>query len=187
MSMKLIVGLGNPGRKYDGTRHNVGWCVLDELARRGGATGTQARFHGRVADVVLSGQRTLLLWPETYMNRSGTSVLAARDFYKIPEEDILIVCDDFHLPLAKLRVRSKGSDGGNNGLADVIRRLGTDEVPRLRIGVGEPPPEWNAADYVLSKFTKDERPMMAEAVERAADAVAFWAAEGTAACMNRFN
>jgi len=187
LPMKLVVGLGNPGRKYEETRHNVGWAVLAEVARQFGSGGPKANFQGEVVDANLSGERALLLAPHTFMNRSGRSVLAERDFYKIENEDILIVCDDFNLPLAKLRMRSGGSAGGQNGLADVIRVLGTQEVARLRIGVGEPPGQWNAADYVLSKFTKGERADVELAVVTAASAVVAWASDGVSACMNRFN
>lgn len=185
--MKLVVGLGNPGRKYQATRHNVGYEVLAELARRHATSSPKVAFQGEVVDADLAGQRALLLCPHTYMNRSGASVGAAVDFYKLDCEDLLIVCDDFNLPLARLRMRAKGSAGGQNGLADILRRLGTDEVPRLRVGIGEPPPRWNPADFVLSRFTKDERTEMDLAVVRAADAVVCWATEGIAAAMNRYN
>jgi PTH1 family peptidyl-tRNA hydrolase len=185
--MKLIVGLGNPGRKYEGTRHNVGFAVAEELARRHGQGKARQAFDGEVADAVLEGTRALLLCPHTFMNVSGRSVVRARDFYKLDNSDILVVCDDFNLPLGKLRVRVKGSSGGQNGLADVIRALGTDEVPRLRIGVGEVPAGWNAADFVLSKFSKKELAEIEPAVWRAADAVSLWARQGIQECMNRYN
>jgi PTH1 family peptidyl-tRNA hydrolase len=141
--MKLIVGLGNPGRKYEGTRHNTGFAVLAELARRHGREAFREKYHGEVATAEIHGQPVLLLRPLTYMNVSGTSVLPARDFYRIPNEDLLIVCDDFHLPLAQLRFRARGTAGGQKGLADILRLLGTEDVPRLRVGVGTPPP-WKA-------------------------------------------
>lgn len=185
--MKLIVGLGNPGRKYAPTRHNVGFEVLGELARRWGDGKPRVKFQGETVEASIEGQKALLLTPHTFMNNSGRSVLAARDFYKLEDEDLLVVCDDFHLPLAKLRFRGKGSAGGQNGLADVIRCLGTDMFPRLRVGVGSPPPDWNVADYVLSKFTKEEIPLIQQAVTRAADAVADWTREGVQYCMNQYN
>ncbi len=132
--MKLIVGLGNPGRKYEGTRHNVGWVVLTELARRFNGSTAKQNFQGEVVDADIDGQRALLLAPHTYMNRSGQSVVAARDFFKIEDAEILVICDDLNLPLGKLRIRISGSAGGQKGLADVIRSLGTDQVSRLRIG-----------------------------------------------------
>lgn len=129
----------------------------------------------------------MLLSPLTYMNRSGDSVQPARDFYKLENVDVLIICDDFHLPVAKIRIRAKGSAGGQKGLQDVIQRLGSSEVARLRIGVGDVPAGWEVASYVLSKFDEHETEQMRQAVLRAAEAVEAWVHEGTQACMNRFN
>ena len=185
--LKLIVGLGNPGRKYEGTRHNVGYEIVAEVARREGDPQPKSNFEGELVEVRLNGARCLLLAPATYMNRSGRSVAKARDFYKLPPENILVVCDDFNLPLAKLRIRPAGSAGGQKGLADILRALGTEAVPRLRIGVGPVPDRWDPIDFVLSKFKKDEKPEIQEAVCRAADAVRVWAVEGIEVCMNQFN
>ncbi len=185
--MKLVVGLGNPGRKYEGTRHNVGFAVLAELARQQRAGAAKANFQGEVVEVELRRQRALLLWPHTFMNSSGTSVLAARDFYKVELSDILIVCDDFNLPLGRLRFRAGGTAGGQKGLADVIRRLGTEEIPRLRIGVGPVPANWNGADFVLARFAKDELPVIEPTLVRAAEAVEDWIDLSFADCMNRYN
>ena len=185
--MKLVVGLGNPGRKYHGTRHNVGFEVLARLAERLGAGRPKAAFQGEATTTELAGHKVLLLWPQTYMNLSGGSVLAARDFYKIIDDDLLLICDDINLPLAKLRFRAEGSAGGQKGLDDVIRRLGTQNIARLRIGVGAPPDRMDAADYVLSKFRKDEWPLAEEAIERAADAVGAWVEHGVKYCMNQYN
>ncbi len=185
--MKLVVGLGNPGRRYQATRHNVGFLVVAELARRYGQSRPKAKFQGEMVEADLAGQRALLLSPTTYMNRSGASVLAARDFYKLPHEDLLIVCDDLNLSRGCLRARARGSSGGQKGLADVILRLATEEIPRLRLGIGSPPDGWDATDYVLGKFTPQEQEEMAHAVARAADAVVVWAHDGIADCMNRYN
>jgi len=185
--MKLVVGLGNPGRKYQGTRHNIGYIAAGELARKFGTGRARMRFAGETVEADLEGQKALLLTPTTFMNRSGASVLAARDFFKIPHEDILVVCDDLNLPLAKLRVRAEGSAGGQKGLEDIIRRLGTDELARLRIGIGGAPEGREWADYVLSKYRQDEIPLMEQAVARAAEAVLLWAREGVQACMNQYN
>jgi PTH1 family peptidyl-tRNA hydrolase len=186
--MKLIVGLGNPGEQYRGTRHNVGFEVVGLLAKDFAAGGVpRARFQGEVLEATIRGHKSLLLTPLTYMNLSGASVLAARDFYKIEQQDILIVCDDFNLPLAKLRFRSGGSAGGQNGLADVIRRLGTEEVPRLRIGIGQPPPGRENTGHVLGRFSKDEQPEIALALSRAAQATADWVEHGLKHCMNQYN
>jgi PTH1 family peptidyl-tRNA hydrolase len=186
-NMKLVVGLGNPGGKYKNTRHNVGFEVAAALAKQFATSPPRSRFQGEIAEAAIAGQKTLLLTPLTYMNLSGASVLAARDFYKIENENILIVCDDFALPLGKLRLRAKGSSGGQKGLEDIIRRLGTDEIPRLRIGIGLVPPGRDAAGFVLSKFTSEEQPTIAAALDRAAEAVVAWVQTGLAAAMNKYN
>ena len=186
--MKLIVGLGNPGKQYEGTRHNVGFEVIRLLAKEFAAAATpRGRFQGEVVEASIQGQRVLLLTPLTFMNLSGASVLAARDFYKIENQDILIVCDDFQLPLGKLRLRGSGSAGGQNGLADVIRRLGTEDVPRLRIGVGSPPPGRDSTGHVLGRFSKEERAEVAPALSRAAQAAGDWVGRGLEHCMNQYN
>jgi PTH1 family peptidyl-tRNA hydrolase len=185
--MKLIVGLGNPGAKYAGTRHNVGFEVAALLAKQFATSPPRGNFQGEIVEANIAGQKTLLLTPLTFMNLSGASVLAARDFYKIENENVLVVCDDFALPLAKLRLRGKGSSGGQKGLENILRRLGTDEVPRLRIGVGPLPPGRDAAGFVLTRFAKDEQTTIAEAIQRASDAAARWAELGLAAAMSKYN
>jgi PTH1 family peptidyl-tRNA hydrolase len=185
--MKLVVGLGNPGRKYDGTRHNVGYEVVAELAKRHGAGRAKLAFQGEISEIAIGAERTWLLLPHTYMNRSGGSVGAAVDFYKLAVGDVLVVCDDLNLPLGKLRIRSTGSAGGQKGLQDILKRLGTEDVPRLRLGIGGVPNGWDAADFVLSRFTAGERVEMDIARARAADAVACWACDGVATAMNRYN
>lgn len=185
--MKLIVGLGNPTQEYRQTRHNVGFMVVSELAGRFGSGRPKAKFHSEAVDAMIGGQRVLLLSPLTYMNRSGISVHEARDFFKLPLEDLLIVCDDLNLPLAKLRFRANGSSGGQKGLADIIGRLGSEEFSRLRIGIGTPPERMDASDFVLSKFSKEEAAEMNGAVTEAAQAAAHWVADGIQDCMNRYN
>jgi len=185
--MKLVVGLGNPGRKYKGTRHNVGFVVLAELARRFGSGRPRSNFHGETVDADFNGQKVLLLSPLTYMNNSGTCVQAAYSFFKLSSEDLLVVCDDLNLPLAKLRIRREGSSGGQKGLRDIIQRLGTEKFPRLRLGIGSPPENWDATSYVLGKFTKKELPEIEEAIQLAADAVVVWASQGIQDCMDRYN
>ena len=185
--MKLVVGLGNPGRRYAATRHNIGYAVLAELGRRFGDGKAKARFQAEVMEAELGGQRALLLSPTTYMNLSGASVLEARDFYKLQDEELLILCDDLNLPVGKLRIRSQGSSGGQKGLEDIIRRLGSEAFARLRVGIGTPPPGWDAADFVLARFSAEEQPLIDEAVRTAAEAVVVWAREGGAVCMNRYN
>lgn len=185
--MKLVVGLGNPGAKYEGTRHNVGFQVIERLVRDAGASAPRPKFEGDVWECPLAGEKALLLQPRTFMNRSGGSVRKAIDFYQIPTENLLVVCDDFNLPLGQIRIRAAGSDGGQNGLADVIRVLGTDGFARLRIGIGPVPERWNPADFVLGKFTTNERTEIELQIARAADAVTMWAAEGVTPTANRYN
>lgn len=185
--MKLVVGLGNPGRRYAGTRHNIGFEVLAELAKRFGTSRPKSRFEGEAVEANIDGESALLLCPHTYMNRSGYSVQPARDFYKLENEQLLVVCDDINLPLTRLRLRSTGSSGGQKGLRDIIQRLGTDCVARLRIGVGPPRENWDVADFVLSKFEKHERADVQSTILRAADAVADWSRHGMEYCMNQYN
>jgi PTH1 family peptidyl-tRNA hydrolase len=185
--MKLVVGLGNPGRKYEGTRHNIGYAILAELARNFGVSSPKNKFHGEVMDADIGGQKALLLSPLTYMNLSGLCVSEAKAFYKIAEQDLLVLCDDLNLPLGKLRIRLQGSAGGQKGLDDIIDKLGSDNFPRLRVGIGTPPAGWDWADFVLSKFTAEEMPQINEAVRRAAEAVLVWARDGIESCMNQFN
>jgi PTH1 family peptidyl-tRNA hydrolase len=185
--MKLVVGLGNPGRKYEGTRHNVGVETLARLARELAADPPRKKFDGEICECLLVGEKVLLLAPQTFMNRSGSSVRQALDFYQIEHEDLLVVCDEFQLPVGQLRIRPQGTDGGQNGLADVIRTLGTKEFPRLRIGIGPVPDRWNPADFVLGKFGAADREIIDVEIARAADAVRMWATEGVMAAMNKFN
>lgn len=187
LAMKLIVGLGNVGRKYDQTRHNIGFAVLDCLAERFGDGQTKDKFDGQLMEARIGNERVLLLWPHTFMNLSGQSVRPAVDFYKLEPADLLIVCDDFNLPLGKLRFRREGSAGGQNGLADIIRRLGTEEFSRLRVGIGPVPENWNAADFVLGKFAAAEKDTAKEIIVRAADGAECWVASGVETSMNRFN
>jgi PTH1 family peptidyl-tRNA hydrolase len=183
---KLVVGLGNPGSKYEGTRHNIGFEVVDQLARGGSGTTFSHRFDGRVAEVEIDYRRVLLLEPETFMNLSGRSVRQAAAFYKIDLADMLVICDDLNLPLGKLRIRRGGSDGGQKGLRDISAQLGTDEYPRLRIGIGERGPI-DASDFVLTRFRPAERPVIDDALIAATQAVAVWVGQGLDAAMSRFN
>src|SRR4051812_45575577 len=184
--MKVVVGLGNPGPKYAGTRHNVGFEVIDYLAAAPGVPAFRERFEAFVTEMKEGGETVLLVKPLTFMNLSGRAVRAVLDFYKLPVEHLLVVCDDFNLPLGKLRVRAKGSHGGQKGLGSIQDHLGTDAYARLRIGVGQPAPR-DAVDFVLSKFGPVERKAAEDAVAVAAQAVLTWVRNGTEACMNRFN
>jgi PTH1 family peptidyl-tRNA hydrolase len=184
--LKVIVGLGNPGRQYHGTRHNVGYAVVDLLAESPHAGRFQSRFQAQVAELVEEELKILLVKPETFMNLSGRSVRQVLDFYQLPVEELLVVCDDINLPLGKLRARARGTHGGHNGLRDIQNHLGTTEYARLRLGVGAPPDE-EAIDHVLGRFRSSERDVIDEAIRTAAQAVVVWAYRGIDACMNEFN
>lgn len=185
--MKLVVGLGNPGKKYEGTRHNVGFLLVAELALRHGAARPRTKFEAEISEVNIGAERVLLLAPQTYMNHSGRSVRQAIDFFQLAPADVLVVCDDINLPLGRLRLRKGGSAGGQKGLANILQHLGTENVPRLRIGIDPPPAGRDAADYVLDRFGKAESRIISEAVTLAADAVGVWLAQGADAAMNRYN
>jgi PTH1 family peptidyl-tRNA hydrolase len=183
--MKLIAGLGNPGRKYAGTRHNAGFDVLDLLAGR-----HHLEWESGPADALITRWRaadTLLAKPLTFMNLSGHAIGELLRFYKVPVDDLLVVVDDINLELGRLRARGAGSAGGHNGLKSVIAQLGTEGFARLRIGVGRGDARRDLADHVLAKFDPEERSSVAEAVGRSADAAELFVAEGIGAVMNRFN
>jgi PTH1 family peptidyl-tRNA hydrolase len=185
--MKLIVGLGNPGRKYDGTRHNVGFEVVDALARRHGAEWEAAP---RGIEALVGPWRTadsVLVKPLTYMNLSGGAVVPLLQFYKVDPVDLLVLVDEVHLDLGRLRIRRSGSAGGHNGLKSLIASLGSQEFARLRIGVGRGDGRRDLADHVLAKFDADERATVAEMVDRSADAVELFVIEGIGPVMNRYN
>jgi PTH1 family peptidyl-tRNA hydrolase len=185
--MKLVVGLGNPGPKYVGTRHNIGFAVLDYLAAAPRVGAWRTRFEGQVTELVEGAEQVLMLQPQTFMNLSGRSVRAALDFYKVELSDLLVVCDDIALPLGKLRARARGSDGGQKGLRSVQEHLGTQDYSRLRIGVGSPGEHMAATDHVLSRFKPAERAAVEDAVAQGAQAVLLWVRQGIDVCMNRVN
>lgn len=182
-----VVGLGNPGRKYERTRHNLGFWVADALVARWSADGPRQAFGSLVWDARRPGGRVLVQQPQTFMNCSGRAVRELMQFYKIAPADVLVVLDDMALPPGKLRLRPEGSAGGHNGLADVIEALGTTQVARLRIGIGEPPGPVEGVDYVLGVMSEDELAIAREATERACEAVEAWLSEGDVAAMNRYN
>jgi len=198
--MKLIVGLGNPGRDYVGTRHNIGFEVIDVFARRFGWIGPSAgefervaksKFDGLALDGTISlaavSEKVLLLKPMTYMNLSGRSVQQAMAFYQLAPADIMVVLDDLALPCGKIRLRPGGSSGGHNGLKDIERALGTNEYPRLRLGIDAPPPRVPGKDYVLGRFSDEQKKLVDPAVERSLDATRTWIEKGINAAMNQFN
>lgn len=185
--MKVVVGLGNPGSQYSGTRHNVGFDVLDRLARLGLAALPKAKFEALAVDVPWQSDRLLLVWPQTYMNLSGRSVQQVLKFYQAPLDQLLVICDDMNLPLGGIRLRANGSAGGQKGLQNIIQATGSDQFARLRIGVGRPPGKMDAADYVLAKFRSHEQDELLGSLDRAVDAVYCWAERGIDEAMNRFN
>jgi PTH1 family peptidyl-tRNA hydrolase len=198
--MKPVVGLGNPGSDYVGTRHNIGWEVVDRLAERLGWIGkgdefnrlARSKFDGLTLDGTISfhsggTEKLLLLKPMTYMNLSGRSVQAATGFYQLGPGEVMVVLDDLALPCGRLRIRGSGSSGGHNGLRDIERMLGTADYPRLRIGIDPPTPPMSGKDYVLGKFTAEQRQKIDSAVDRAAQAIVVWMENGITTAMNRFN
>ena len=184
----LVVFLGNPGPKYECTRHNAGFMAADALAKDKGIKIHRSRFKALTATVELGGESVLLMKPQTYMNLSGEAVIQAVKFYKIAPDHVIVVSDEMSLPIGKLRIRTKGSAGGHNGLKNIIAHLGTDSFPRIRIGVGAPPhPDYDVADWVLSVFRNKDAEEMAEAAKRAAEAVECYVLHGPERAMNRFN
>lgn len=184
----LVVGLGNPGMAYEGTRHNAGCAALAELARRSGIELNKKQFKALTAVGTVAGKKVLLLFPQTFMNNSGEAVQAAMAFYKLTPAQLLVLSDDISLDVGGVRVRKKGSDGGQKGLRSIIAHVGTEEFPRVRIGVGKKPhPAYDLADWVLSKFKKDELPAMGEAFEHAAAAAELIVGGRIDEAMNRFS
>lgn len=184
----LIVGLGNPGAKYEMTRHNAGFLCLDKLAEDCGATVNRLKYHALCADTVLAGRRVLLMKPQTFMNASGEAVAEAARFYKIPPQRILVIFDDISLDVGKTRIRRNGTHGGHNGIKSVIACLGSDQFPRVKIGVGKKPhPDYDLADWVLSAFRKEEMDSLKTAVEHGIGAAKLIVDGNIDEAMNRFN
>ena len=184
----LVVGLGNPGRKYEKTRHNTGFRVMDALCRKHGVSCDRARFQALTGEAVLGEKRVLLVKPQTFMNLSGAAVHEAASFYKIPPERILVIFDDISLPVGTLRIRAKGSAGGQNGVKDIIAQLGSQDFPRIKVGIGgKPHPDYDLADWVLSNIAPDELEAMDDAVDRAVLAVSELIQNGVAAATQKYN
>ena len=185
---RIVVFLGNPGQRFEGTRHNVGFLTGDLLSRDLNVKINRSRFRSLTAQTVIEGETVLLMKPQTYMNLSGDAVREAMRFYKVPLDHIVVVSDDVSLPVGKIRVRRGGSAGGHNGLKDIIAKCGGDGFPRVRIGVGEKPhPDYDMADWVLSTFPAQDRKTVEDAARRAADAVICVIGKGPDEAMNRFN
>lgn len=185
--MKLIVGLGNPGTKYERTRHNIGFEVIDELAKRFSSPLTESKFKGLYTIIRYSSEKVILLKPMTYMNLSGESIRAVVDYYDIDPEHILVIYDDLDLPVGKIRLRQKGSAGGHNGIKSTIAHLGTQNFNRIRIGIDRPTNGMSVPDYVLGKFTKEEWETMGDVIQRCADACEEWMEKPFLQVMNRYN
>ncbi len=185
--MKLIVGLGNPGKEYERTRHNVGFMVIDELAKRFAISLDQLKFKGLFGAGTVDGEKIILLKPLTYMNLSGESIRPLMDYYKIDIEDFIIMYDDLDLPIGKLRLRTKGSAGGHNGVKSTIAHLGTQDFNRIRIGIDRPKNGMKVPDYVLGRFTNEEQSPLAETIQKSADACEEWIHTPFLQVMNTFN
>lgn len=185
--VKVIVGLGNPGDKYEGTRHNVGFEVVWELSRRWSVGRSKARFEAEVAETLVGSEKVLLVWPQTFMNLSGRSVGQLLKFYQVSPSDLLVICDDLNLKLGQLRLRPAGSAGGQKGLLSIIQTLGTERFPRLRVGIDRPALSEDVVHYVLAKFRKEELETIDTAVRRAAMGVDKWVTSGLDAAMNEVN
>ncbi|WP_066074268.1 aminoacyl-tRNA hydrolase [Neobacillus soli] len=185
--MKLIVGLGNPGKQYDQTRHNIGFEVIDGLASQFSIPLNQSKFKGLYGVGFYKGEKVLLLKPLTYMNLSGESIRAVMDYYQIELEDLLVIYDDLDLPVGKIRLRQKGSPGGHNGIKSTVAHLGTQQFNRIRIGIDRPHPGMNIPDYVLGRFRSEEQVLTQDAVKKSVGACEAWLEKPFLQVMNEYN
>ena len=186
--MRVIVGLGNPGEQYEHTRHNAGFDVMSILAAKLNTPIKKMKFQGLIGETLLGGEKLVLIKPQTFMNLSGMTVAEALNWYKIEPEEMLLIVDDIDLPFGQVRIRPKGGPGTHNGLRHIVQCTGTGDFPRVRVGMGAPPPQWDLADWVLSKFqTEEERKIAFDAYMTAADAALCWAEHGIETAMNRYN
>ena len=185
--MYLLVGLGNIGIQYSATRHNVGFEVIERIAYEHQIKLNQKKHKALIGQGLINGNKIILAQPQTYMNASGISVKLLSDFYKIDKEKIIVIFDDTSLNLGQIRIRKKGSAGGHNGIKSIINNLGTQEFPRVKIGVGNKPPNWDLADYVLSRFAKDEIIIITETIKKANDAIEVMLRDGIDKAMNQYN
>ena len=186
-NMYIIAGLGNPESKYDKTRHNIGFRLIDELAARNGITFSDRKHNGLVGKGIISGEKVILLKPLTYMNLSGECVGPAADYYKVEPENVIILFDDISLDVGRIRIRKKGSAGGHNGIKSIIAHLGSENFLRLKFGVGDKPKEMDLADYVLGRFSSQDEATVSEGIKRACEAVECMIGEGCDAAMNKYN
>lgn len=184
---KLVVGLGNPGARYEGTRHNVGFEAVGRLVEFLGASGPKSKFKGRLWEATTAVGRLFLLTPETFMNLSGQSLRAAVDYFKIPLENVLVICDDFALPLGRVRFRPGGSSGSHRGLGNIIEELRTEAIPRLRIGIGPLPQGVDPVEFVLGRFSPEEAERLEAVLGKIPQAIVDWCTHGIKYCMDRYN
>ncbi len=185
--MIVVAGLGNPGKEYDTTKHNVGFWVIDQLAEKYNIEVTKFKHKALIGDGIIEGKKVLLVKPQTYMNLSGESIREILKFYKIPIEQFYVIYDDTSLPLSTVRIREKGSAGGHNGIKNIIAHLGTEEFVRIKVGIGEKPNGWDLADYVLAKFSKDDEPLILSGVDKAAHAIELLLSKDIKEAMNQTN
>jgi len=185
--LSVVIGLGNPGPRYENTRHNVGFDTVDLLSKKHNIYVTKVKHKALIGDGNIGGHRVLLVKPQTFMNLSGESVREIIEWYKVPVENIIIIYDDIDLPVGKIRIRPKGSAGTHNGMRSVIYQIQSEDFPRIRIGIDKPPQNWDLADFVLSKFSTDERKSVEEAIANAAEAVEVILNSGIDKAMNRYN
>ena len=185
--MYIIAGLGNPEKRYEKTRHNIGFRLVDALADRNGITFSDRKHNGLIGKGVIAGEKVMLVKPLTYMNLSGECVGAVADYYNVEPENVIVLFDDISLDVGRLRIRKKGSAGGHNGIKSIISHLGSENFPRLKFGVGDKPQGMDLADYVLGRFSKSEEAVIAKESEKACEAVECMIAEGCDAAMNRYN
>jgi len=185
--VKLIVGLGNPGKKYERTRHNLGFMVLDRLADKGGIKIDKSKAEALIGEWKRAGESVLLVKPQTYMNLSGQALATLFRYHPVEADDVIVVHDDLDLPFGRLRIRQQGSAGGNRGMLSVLQALGDGPFVRLRIGIGRPPPDVDPADFVLRRFAPEEKGQLPEIVARAADAVEAVLDQGPRQAMEKFN
>lgn len=185
--MYIIAGLGNPGKQYESTRHNIGFISVDYLASYFKVTMNKLKFKAVLGEGTVEGEKVLFVKPQTFMNLSGESLREIVHFYKIPQENLIVIYDDVSLPTGKIRIRPKGSDGGHNGIKSIIYQLTTDVFPRIKMGIGAPPKQWDMADWVIGRFTNEDISVLSHSVEKLPDIVTEIIKNGTASAMNRFN
>lgn len=185
--MKIIAGLGNPTRQYEGTRHNTGFSAIYRIADKYDIKMNIAKHKALIGTGIIAGEKVMLVMPQTFMNLSGESIGEIIRFYKASAEDLIVIYDDIDLDVGKIRIRAKGSAGGHNGIKNIIQHIGTESFDRIRIGIGHKPPHFDLADYVLSRYGNDELPLIRDAVDNAADAVEIIISDGINKAMNKYN